>query len=68
MDLLTAVIIGVSAGTTYAVLSVVIEAAVNRIGRKRAKGPALILVDNEGREKVVQVSSMTWNTEDASGP
>lgn len=67
MDLLTAVLIGVSAGATYAVLGAVIDATLNRLGRKRAKGPALILVDDEGREKTVAVGSMVWSTEDRSG-
>lgn len=67
MDFLAPVIIGVSAGATYAILSAVIDAALNRLGRKRVKGPALVLVDDGGREKVVPVDSMTWNTEEKSG-
>lgn len=68
MDLLSAVVIGLSAGAAYAVLSAVIDAALNRLGRKCAKGPALILVDDRGREKVVPVDSMTWSAKDENGP
>lgn len=68
MDFLMPVIIGAAAGATYAVLSAVIGAALNQLGRKRAKGPALVLVDSEGREKIVPVDSITWNTKNESGP
>lgn len=68
MDFLTPVIIGVAAGATYAVLSAVIDATLNRLGRKHLKGPALILVDERGRQKVVPIGSIVWHTKDESAP